>query len=107
MISSATISNVQMIVRLSQQRRATSSLPARARSIPAWVWGVAGDSTGTGLRTAIVGNTTLTSTIAVGPLSLEWSMSFTDIPIITSQAIFVQETQGRTNDQFYVTAYSF
>ena len=71
------------------------------------VWGVAGDSTGTGLRVAIVGNTVLTSTIAVGPFSFSWGASFTDVPIITSQVIYLQETQARVNDDAYISAFTF
>jgi hypothetical protein len=70
-------------------------------------WTAAGDGSGTGMKTGIVAATAFGTTISFGPLSFTWVAPLPDIPIITSQTIFLQEVQGRAGDLAYVTAYTF
>lgn len=70
-----------------------------------YIWSIAGDSTGTGLKEVHSSQSTFTNT--AGTLPLSWSASLPDIPLLTAQTIFIQEVQTRTNDVVYVTSYTF
>lgn len=94
----------------------TAGVPASAKSCDglfastntagsSMLWSVAGDANGAGQKS--VYSITITSLQAMGPLSLTFASPFTDVPIITAQTIYVQETLTRTGDVVYVTAFTF
>lgn len=71
-------------------------------------WGAAGDSSGTGFRASVTTGGGFSSTVAAGPIAaVSYLLTLMDIPILTSQTIYIDETQGRSSDIAYVTSYTF